>query len=137
MLGFVDTNVFVYLFSNHDLPMQAKAEAFLAGRDHSDTVISPQVLVEFASAMRKYKTLPAEIDTALRTLTGYTVRTHEPDMILRAHTLCAKHQLSWFDALIVQSALDAGCTQLFSEDLSAGQQFSGPKGTLTVVNPLA
>ena len=38
-----------------------------------------------------------------------------------------------WDGLILQAALDAGCTTLFSEDFSAGARFGG----LTVVNPFA
>jgi predicted nucleic acid-binding protein len=44
-----------------------------------------------------------------------------------------KHRLSWYDALIVQSAIQAGCSVLYSEDLQAGRQF----GTLRVLDPFA
>ena len=137
MLSFVDTNVFVYYFEGSDAAMQAKANQLLTLLRIADTVISTQVLVEFGNVMRRYRVPVQDIELGLRQLTRYNVRTHEPDMILRANLLCAKHQLSWFDALIVQSALDAGCGQLFSQDLSAGQQFSGSKGVLTVINPFA
>jgi predicted nucleic acid-binding protein len=39
--------------------------------------------------------------------------------------------LSWFDALIVSAAQQAGCDVLYSEDLQHGQRF----GSLRVVNP--
>jgi predicted nucleic acid-binding protein len=49
----------------------------------------------------------------------------------RSLALARDHELSFFDALIVAAALDAGCHLLFSEDLQHGQRF----GALTVENP--
>jgi predicted nucleic acid-binding protein len=53
--------------------------------------------------------------------------------VQEAWLLFRAHKLSWFDALIVQSALDAKCSHLFTEDMQNGRKFSG----LEVVNPFA
>jgi predicted nucleic acid-binding protein len=45
--------------------------------------------------------------------------------------LACDHNLSVYDALIVASALEAGCDRLYSEDLQHGRVF----GALTVRNP--
>jgi predicted nucleic acid-binding protein len=45
--------------------------------------------------------------------------------------LHAQSGLSWYDALIVSAALQAGCDLLFTEDLQHGQRFGG----LQVKNP--
>ncbi len=137
MLAFIDTNVWVYFFEGSDSERQLQAQNLIASRQSANTVISTQVLVEFGSAMRKYRVVPEQIEAAMRELCAYSVRQHEPAMILRAHALCVQHQLSWFDALIVQSALDARCALLYSQDMQAGQQFTGTHGVLTVVNPFA
>jgi predicted nucleic acid-binding protein len=50
----------------------------------------------------------------------------------RAATVAIRYQLSHWDALIVASALLAGCATLYSEDLQHGQVFDEQ---LTVVNP--
>ena len=42
-----------------------------------------------------------------------------------------KAQPSFWDSLIVQAPVDAGCDKLYSEDLNAGQRF----GPVLVVNP--
>jgi predicted nucleic acid-binding protein len=47
--------------------------------------------------------------------------------------LHGRTQLSWYDALIVAAALEAGCETLYSEDLQDGRQF----GDVTVHNPFA
>jgi predicted nucleic acid-binding protein len=49
----------------------------------------------------------------------------------RAVVLAREHALSFYDALIVDAAPDAGCKVLCSEDLRHGQRF----GTLRVENP--
>lgn len=50
-----------------------------------------------------------------------------------AIAIARDHGLSFFDALIVSSALEAGCDRLYSEDLQDGRRFPG----LTIVNPFA
>ena len=41
------------------------------------------------------------------------------------------HRLSFWDALVVRAALDAGCAVLYTEDLAADQRIEG----LRIVNP--
>ncbi|MEX0805101.1 MAG: hypothetical protein WD688_17535 [Candidatus Binatia bacterium] len=52
-------------------------------------------------------------------------------VIKNAIELQQRSQLSFWDAMIVQAAIEAGCDQLYSEDLNAGQRF----GSLVIVNP--
>jgi predicted nucleic acid-binding protein len=41
------------------------------------------------------------------------------------------HSLAFYDALIIASAIEAGCDTLFSEDLQHGRRFGG----LAIHNP--
>jgi predicted nucleic acid-binding protein len=52
----------------------------------------------------------------------------------QAASLAIRYQLSHWDALIVASAVLAGCDTLYSEDLQDGQVFND---AVTVVNPFA
>lgn len=98
--------------------------------------MSVQVLNECASVLRRKAGLDwAEITAVLqdvRTLADavlpLTVATHE-----RALVLSAQGGLSFYDALIVASALEAGVRRLLSEDMQAGRRF----GDLEIVNPFA
>jgi len=45
--------------------------------------------------------------------------------------LARAEKLSWFDALIVEAAIRAGCERLYSEDLDDGRQY----GDMMVSNP--
>jgi len=55
-----------------------------------------------------------------------------PDTILRATELAELAQVSFWDALILASAEQAGAEQLYSEDLNSGPTIAGVK----IVNPL-
>ncbi len=54
-----------------------------------------------------------------------------PALILLAIRRSIESRLSFWDALIVETAIDAGATVLLSEDLQEGQVFEGVR----VVNP--
>ena len=51
----------------------------------------------------------------------------------RALDIHVRYRFSFYDALIIASALAAGCTRLYSEDLQHGQQIEG----LTITNPFS
>jgi len=54
-------------------------------------------------------------------------------MLLDAIELQRKTQLSFWDSLVVQAAIDSGCEALYTEDLNAGQRI----GSVTIVNPFS
>jgi predicted nucleic acid-binding protein len=51
--------------------------------------------------------------------------------VLQAIDLQQSYQLSFWDAMLLQSAVRLGCKRLFSEDLVHGQNYSG----VQVINP--
>jgi predicted nucleic acid-binding protein len=53
------------------------------------------------------------------------------DFLAEAWAIQDRHKISFYDALLVASALAAGCTMFVSEDLNNGQKIE----TLTIVNP--
>ena len=55
----------------------------------------------------------------------------DPTLVVRAIEIHEKWQLSYWDALILASAERAGCSTVYSEDLSDGQSY----GAVTVRNP--
>lgn len=130
MKAFIDTNVLIYAHAADETSEMAR-EAILAGG-----VISVQVLNEFASVLlRKFRLDWAVIADALadvRTALG-PVRPIDVEIHIRALALSRSYGFNFYDALIVASALAAGCDALLTEDLQAGQRVEG----LTIVNPFA
>lgn len=126
---FFDTNVLLYLLSEDDRKAD-RAEAIIA----SGGIISVQVLNEFASvASRKLRMSYAEIRDVLATVRGVcqiqtvTVDTHE-----RGLDIAERFGFSLYDSMIVSSALQSGCSVLYSEDMRHGQKIDAQ---LVVINP--
>ena len=132
MKAFADTNVLIYAVTVDDLRKQGIAQALLAQRQPEPLVISTQVLGEVYNVLTRRKAwVPAQALAAAQAFNKLRVAVPTADGVLRALQLAGRHQLSAWDALIVQAALEAGCDFLYSEDLQAGQRF----GALQIVNP--
>lgn len=128
MTAFFDTNVLIYAISSD--PRRANADRVL----REGGVISVQVLNEFANVCRRKlgQDWP-RIEAALATfrdifddILPLTLETHAI-----AIALSSNDGLSFYDALIVAAALEAGCDKLYSEDLQQGRKF----GELVIINP--
>src|SRR4051812_37044710 len=114
---FLDTNIFVYSF---DLTSQRKSElakklirqALLTRKG----VISYQVIQEFFNvASRKFSEplKPLELRQYLSTVLVPLLSVHSsPALFSEALTLQQEHRLSWYDSLIVASAMQAQCSLL-------------------------
>ena len=135
MKAFVDTNVIVYAHDRMGHAKRDRARALLEklALDGSLTV-STQVLQESYNALiRKLLLEPSRALFAVEKLATSRVVGSNADFVLDALRLSQRFQLSVWDALIVQAALAARCTTLFTEDMQAGQRF----GELEVVNPFS
>lgn len=117
--AFLDTNILIYATQAEDPRAERAAELLRKGG-----VISVQVLNEFAStASRKLRRRWPEVRTGLAALCTLCpdvrpigLGTHEA-----ALDLAQQEGFSFYDALIVASALEAGCTTLWSEDMQDGR----------------
>lgn len=131
---FLDTNILAYDLDAGTPDKQRKARAALARPDH-EFVISTQVLVElYVVLTRKLKpALPepaaAEVITSLCRL---PVVDTDAAIVERAIALSVRHQLSVWDALIVTAAREAGCEELWTEDMATGSELRGVR----IRNPL-
>lgn len=95
-------------------------------------VVSTPVLQETCSVLTGKKMLSAPASLAWVTgLASQEVVAAQGSFVLRALALSQRHQLSVWDDLMVQPALDSACEVLYTEDLKAGMRL----GTLEIVNP--
>ena len=133
MSCFFDTNVLVYVFDRTESIKQARAQDLVTGHMTArDMVLSTQVLQELYVTLTRKKQLGGA--DALEVVTTFAQERIVPasaDLVLRGLALSQQRQLSAWDALIVQAALQAGCTTLYSEDFQNGARFD----ELVVVNP--
>lgn len=132
MTTFFDTNVLVYAFEPADATKQRVAlDRIRSHVEDGDFTISTQVLQEFCAVVLRRGLLAADLALEAAERFAEDCRATTPQGVLRGVALAQRHRLSMWDGLIVQAALDAGCTRLLSEDLTHGQRF----GALEVVDP--
>ena len=136
MRVFLDTHIIVYAYDSAEIERHPIAVRVIDGllTESDEVVISPQVAGEFVNTMKRKGSPPATLTLQIRGLSAFEMSAPTLATISAAWALCTAHSIAWYDAIIVQSALDANCTQLYSEDLQNGCVFSG---RLTVVNPFA
>lgn len=140
MIGrsFLDTNIAVYLFDAHEPAKQARARSVIRSADTrgNDLVVSTQVLSEFYVTVTRKLHQPLDAARAARAveyLARFEVVTIDKATVRLAIETSQAAQLSYWDALIVESAAGSGCVRLLSEDLATGRTIRG----VSVQNPLA
>ncbi len=134
---FCDTNVLVYA---HDLgagEKRARAVHLIDGLwERGNGALSVQVLQElYVTLTRKLAPpiQPAEARAIIADLTNWTVVAPDSAAVLAAIDASARWQVSFWDAMVITAAQQAGAETIWSEDLSHDQRF----GNLTVRNPFA
>jgi predicted nucleic acid-binding protein len=133
---FLDTNIFVYTFDDRDPGKRDRARALVAeALTESRGTISYQVVQEFLNAALRKFSKPLTAADADRYLTVVL----EPlcavfagfDLYHQAIDISERWKYSFYDSLIIASALQADCAVLYSEDLQHGQKI----GSLRILNP--
>ena len=132
---FVDTNILVYAHDRGAGARHEAAKALVEQLWHDRTgVISTQVLQELYVNVRRRAANPLALDEVRPLLEDYLrwkVVVNDSQSVLRALSLEERYRMSFWDALVVDAAVRAGCEVLYSEDLSSGQVY----GQTRVVNP--
>lgn len=133
--SFLDTNILVYT-DDHGQPEKRRIAIDLLKRCRQERrgVVSSQVLQEYFVVTTRKLGVSAEIarqKVEIFSRLDFVVTARED--ILSAIDLHRLHQLSFWDALLVRSAIRSGCSVLFTEDLQNGQKIHG----LEIVNPFA
>jgi len=133
-LSFLDTNVLVYAYDPSEAQKQKVSKELLRAALLGRSMISVQVLAEFASTLLHkvaVRRTAEEIGEMLDNLSPIKLVTPDGDMVRRAVEARAAYGIHFYDGMIVAAAERAGCEKIWSEDLNAGQKYFG----VTVDNP--
>lgn len=133
--SFLDSNVLIYTDDHAAPEKQAIALSLVeAGHANRGSFVSTQVLEEYFSAATKKLKVPAEVARAkIELFAQLNVVLISVEDVLAAIDLHRLHRISFWDALLVQSARRAGCATLLTEDLQDGRRFDG----VLIRNPFA
>jgi predicted nucleic acid-binding protein len=137
---FVDSNVLLACHDSRDAALQQAARGWLAWcwRKRAGR-ISTQVLNEFyegavkAFALTEHTPItPAHVRLHVRRLREWQPPHLDRYAVDGAWDLQDRHGLSYWNALIVSSAVQQSCTHLLSLELPAGSQIEG----MQIISPL-
>jgi predicted nucleic acid-binding protein len=127
--SFVDTNVAVYAADeNPEERVKHEAAIRLLADDPDDLVISTQVLQEFYVVVSRKLPRPLDEDRAARAVRGLAklaVVGVDAPLVFAAVNTSRTARLSLWDALIIEAARQAGCTRVYSEDMTHGRVIRG------------
>ena len=128
---FLDTNVLIYGYSQDEPDKQQRS---IECAQSGDVWISTQVLNETINVLRRKFSLEySQIRAVVEEFTEqFEIAIVSVTTVQTALNLAERYQYSYFDSLIVASALEVGCKILYSEDLQNGQQIDNQ---LRIINP--
>ena len=126
---FVDTNVLVYAHDASEAVKQPLARAVLdrLWAQRSGT-LSTQILQEFYNTATRKLAPPmtrAEAREIVELYSAWPTVVIDPALILTASRVEEDHQLSFWDALVVEAARVAGADRLLTEDMQNGRVIEG------------
>ena len=126
---FIDTNVVVYSLGQASTKVHLAAPLFVGL-----PTISTQVLSETANVASKRLGLTVSEIRKLITSLEAMCRVEIISLVTihKALDIRERYSFSWYDSLIVATALESGCDTLYSEDMQNGQEI---EGRLRIVNP--
>ena len=135
-MRFVDTNVLIYAVSarSDETAKRNRARELLTRRD---LTFSTQVLQEFyVQSTRPSRRDALTHDQAvayINSMLRFSVQLVTLDTLRQAFRIRERFGRSYWDSAILASAHLSGCNIVYSEDMSADQDYDG----LRVVNPFA
>ena len=130
---FIDSNIFIYArveqpgSHNHEL-----AKKFLKALE-GEIIISIQVLNEFYNVLSRYKIDDLVIQENIKDmLKDVNLETITLDTIKTCWEIKTKYKYSYYDSLIIASALENDCSVLYTEDMHHEQLI---EKKLKIINP--
>jgi predicted nucleic acid-binding protein len=131
---FIDTNIFVYsaIEDTINLDKRNKAIELIQGEEY-EIILSTQVINEFYTILIRNGISDADIQERIFEIVENAVLTNVTFKTIQyAWGIREQYKYSYWDSLIVASALENNCSILYTEDFQDGQ-IIGKK--LKIINP--
>jgi predicted nucleic acid-binding protein len=131
---FIDTNIFVYAYEASEPQENRIAQSLLKECAADKTVkISAQVLNEFYVTMKRLHFSNQQIAQFITEIVdACSVSALSLATVERCLLLSEKYGYSWWDSLILATALENNCETVYSEDMQDGQVI---EESLAIKNP--
>jgi len=118
--AFLDTNLFVYLYSGTDANKKAYVTQVI---NKYERFVSTQVLNEFCNVCIRKLNMPIPVvkKAIMEICEICNLVVVDDATVLAALDNHEKYGYSFYDCLIIASAMESGCKYLLSEDMANGQ----------------
>ena len=128
---FLDSNIFLYGFSDIDLKKHEIAKNILLSYNFA---VSTQIINEVSNNMLKKLRLDESdiIEFINSCYKRYSIIDFSKDIFVAASMIRIKYGYSYWDSTVIASALENNCNILYSEDLHSGQEI---EKKLKIINP--
>jgi len=134
-LQFVDTNILIYAYDVSSAEKHQRALELVSKLwDSGMGCLSIQVLQEFYVNLTQKIPYPLAPLKTVRIIDDYgRWRLHKPELksVMEAIYIQQRHKISFWDAMIICSAKEMGCRNIWTEDLQPNQSYEG----IIAVNP--
>lgn len=127
----MDTNLWVYMYSDKPKGNIAKE---LLDEHFTNMIISTQILGELFNVLTKkgFKTKEKAKDIISDLGKNFRVVDINKSSVLKAIKVSIKYKYSYWDSLIISTALESDCLILYTEDMQHGQII---EDSLKIINP--
>jgi predicted nucleic acid-binding protein len=132
---FLDTNLWVYYYTKDSVDKSANVSALIKS-NRELLILSTQVLGELYHVITRKKLFTklqaAEILSSL--VDTFPIQAIAPESVLKATAISQRYGCTYWDSLIVATALLSNCAILYSEDMQHDQVI---ENQIRIVNPFA
>lgn len=138
LTSFIDSNIWLYILmtdpKNSEAEEKRKREIAQALVTNATIMISTQVINEVCSVLcRKAKLKESNLQQVIQDFYQLCpVISLSPEIFIQASQLRSNHRFSYWDSVIVASALVANVDILYSEDMQHGYVVNGQ---VKIINP--
>jgi len=130
--AFLDSNIILYSYSETEYDKNNIANELIFSIENS--LISTQVINEVTNILyKKFKIDTANIKNVILEIDScIDIVSFSLDTQIKAVEIKDKYKLQYYDSLIIATALENGCTTLYTEDMQHNQII---ENQLRIVNP--
>ncbi|SFU19984.1 PIN domain-containing protein [Mesorhizobium sp. YR577] len=133
---FIDSTTFLYSIQLREIEERERARNWLVSLTRADAgVTNLQALNEVTSVLTRKagKFDHADPFDQVDSFADFGSTAIGLATVVEARRICQRYHFSWWDCLLLASALELGCKYFLSEDLKDGQVIEG----LTIIDPFA
>lgn len=131
---FIDTNIIVYGIIEKDIEKHNKVKKLFENLKNKEVFISIQIINEVYSALTKNKIEHERIERYIDELNElFNVEIINFETVKKAMSIKKKYGYSYWDSLVLSSAIENHCSIVYSEDMQNSQTIDKK---IKIANPL-